>query len=106
MDEEGTETKRDMLREEGTVFIGIKDTTAYMMAVMSALQDRDEVKLKARGKSISRAVDVEQRMINQMGLIEGDIVLGTEEVESRREGEEGKKFKVSSIEITLAKKKG
>ena len=57
--------------------------------------------IKARGRAISRAVDVAEiirRRFNTDAKVK-DIKIGTEELKT----EEGGTIKVSSIEITLAK---
>jgi DNA-binding protein len=61
----------------------------------------DEVVIKARGRSISKAVDVAEivrnRFVNDSNVT--DIKISTEELE----GEEGRTANVSSIEIFLNK---
>ena len=63
-----------------------------------------EVIVKARGKFISRAVDVAEvsrrRFLEDQNIEVKDIKIDSEEFENK----EGKKINVSTIEITLAKK--
>ena len=63
-------------------------------------QNASEVVIKARGKFINRAVDVSEVITKRFleGQIEvRDIKIDSEEFENR----EGRKVRVSSIEITL-----
>ena len=63
-------------------------------------QNASEVVIKARGKIINRAVDVSEVITKRFleGQIEvRDIKIDSEEFENR----EGRKVRVSSIEITL-----
>ncbi len=88
-------------KSDNSVFIGQKGSMSYVMAVFSILQaNNKEVVLKARGRAISRAVDVAEivrtRFMN--GKIEvKNIVTGTEVIESKDRGN----FSVSTLEITL-----
>lgn len=89
------------MNEENTVFIGKKETMNYVMAVVTQFNSgSDEVVIKARGRAISKAVDVAEitknRFVPNAEII--DIKTDTEELE--REGEEGK-ANVSSMEITM-----
>ena len=83
------------------MFVGKKDTMSYIFAVMTQFNNgAREVIIKARGKAISRAVDVAERVRNQFvtDAKTSDIRLSTEEIQ----GEEGL-VKVSAIEITMSK---
>ena len=64
---------------------------------------RDEVIIKARGKFISRAVDiaevVKKRFLKDQNIKIKDIKIDSEEFENK----EGRKINVSTIEITLKK---
>jgi DNA-binding protein len=73
------------------------------MAVMSAMRgDDSEAILMARGRAISKAVDVAEVIKNQFisNLVVKDISIGTEQLE----GEDGNPRNLSNISITLAKK--
>ena len=87
--------------EKGVVFIGKKGVMAYVYAVgMNFNKNLSEVRLKARGKSISHAVDVAEIIKNQDNSIKvSQIQTATEEVTS----EEGRPVRISSIEIVLSK---
>ena len=66
-------------------------------------QNANEVIVKARGKFISRAVDIAEvaskRFLENSAIIK-DIKTNSEDFENK----EGKKVRVSTIEITLQKK--
>jgi DNA-binding protein len=94
--------RRSTMTEENTVYIGKKPTMNYVLAVVTQFNSgSDEVVIKARGRSISKAVDVAEivrnRFVNDAKL--ADIKISTEELE----GEEGRVANVSSIEIFLNK---
>ncbi len=88
--------------EENTVFIGRKPTMNYVLAVVTQFNSgSDEVVLKARGKSIGRAVDVAEIVKNRFipDAKVKDIQISTEQLTS----EEGRTANVSSIEIFLTR---
>jgi len=90
--------------EENVVFIGNKPVMNYVLAAVTQLNSgADEVVLKARGRAISRAVDVAEILRNRFmtGLEVKDIKIGTETIETS----EGNTANVSAIEIVLTKKK-
>ena len=87
--------------EENTVYIGKKETMNYVMAVVTQFNSgSDEVVIKARGRAISKAVDVAEitknRFVPNSEIIE--IKTDTEQIE--RDDEEGT-ANVSSMEITM-----
>jgi len=92
-----------MNRNKKTIFIGRKPVMAYVMAVMTAFKDNpDEVIIKARGRSISIAVDVAEVTRNSfLDNLTHKISIGTEKMER----EEGGSRNVSIIEIILRKQK-
>lgn len=88
------------MSEENVVFIGTKPVMNYVLAVVTQMDGgNSEVVLKARGRSISRAVDVAEivrnRFIEDLEL--GGIDISTEEVSNN----EGSFTNVSAIEIQL-----
>jgi len=88
--------------EDNTIFVGRKPSMAYVLGVITQFNEgRKEVHIKARGKAISRAVDVAEivrrRFVNDVSIKNIDI--GTEE----RELEDKTKINVSAIDITLGK---
>ena len=88
--------------QDNTVYIGKKGTMAYVLAVVTQVnQGATTVTIKARGKAISRAVDVLEIVRHKFlnGAKVDSITTSTEELQS----EDGKPLKVSSIEIKLTK---
>lgn len=89
-------------KPDNIVYIGKKPTMNYVLAVATQFNSgSDTVIIKARGRSISIAVDVAEIVRNRFvqGLKVDDIIISTEVLE----GEEGKTSNVSSIEIFLKK---
>ncbi len=86
--------------DENTIYIGKKGIMSYVLAVVTQFNGgAPEVSVKARGKIISRAVDVAEIVRNRFMpevKIKG-IAISTEELTS----EDGSKSKVSAIDITL-----
>ena len=87
----------------GTIFIGAEDPFLYFPDMMSYLEreEIDEVKLKARGKSISNAVNVSEQFKNRFKEIKTevkDVKIGTEDVPKK---DKKGTFRMSFIEITL-----
>ncbi|MHA1728471.1 MAG: DNA-binding protein Alba [Promethearchaeota archaeon] len=94
--------KRQNRREsDNNVYIGKRPTMNYVMAVMVILnKEEDNVcTIKARGRSISHAVDVAEITKNKFIKTAKykDIRLSTEQLEN----EDGRSSNVSSIEIEL-----
>ena len=89
------------MSEENTVFIGNKPVTAYVMACVTQFnRDAESIVLKARGRAISRAVDVAevlQKRFMKDRVKVTDIQISTEQIETR----EGNLTNVSAIEITI-----
>ncbi|MEM2070903.1 MAG: DNA-binding protein Alba, partial [Archaeoglobaceae archaeon] len=84
---------------ESVVFIGNKPIMNYVLATLTMLNEGSaEVAIKARGKAISRAVDVAEIVRNRFmpNLKVKNIKIDTEELESS----DGKRLNVSTIEIT------
>jgi archaea-specific DNA-binding protein len=90
---------------DNTIFIGSKSFMNYVTGVVMQFTTKNasEVSIKARGKFISRAVDVaevasKRFLINQIELKE--IKIDSEEFKNK----EGKQVRVSTINIVLKKK--
>lgn len=83
------------------VFVGKKGAMAYVLAVITQFgEGTKEVTIKARGKSISRAVDVAEIVRNKSEDVKiVSIDISTEEVET----EDGRPLKISAIAIKLKK---
>jgi archaea-specific DNA-binding protein len=84
------------------IYIGKKEPMAYVLGTITQFSNgNSEVHIKARGKAISRAVDVAEIVRRKFlkDIRVKNIEISTEE----REIEDGGKLNVSSISITLSK---
>jgi DNA-binding protein len=94
-------TTKEKKTDENVIFVGRKPPMSYVLAVVTQFNGNGskDVILKARGRSISTAVDtaeiVRNRFMKDAKL--KDIKIGTESVTN----EEGRESNVSSIEISL-----
>lgn len=89
--------------ETNSVFIGKKPVMNYVLACLTLFQNgSDPVIIKARGRAISKAVDVAQIAVKRFatGINVKKINIDTEQVKS---SETGNVNNVSSIEIHLGK---
>ena len=92
-----------MSRKSNVVYIGRKPPMSYVMALITSFtgSNAKEVTLKARGQSITTAVDAAEitrhRFMKDLNI--GTIKIGTEEIQQ----EEGGTRNVSTIEITLTR---
>ena len=90
--------------EDNVIFVGRKPPMSYVLAVVTQFNGNgsNDVVLKARGRSISTAVDtaeiVRNRFLKNAKI--SSITIGTEIVTN----EEGRDSNVSSIEISLSTK--
>ncbi|MFI5412278.1 MAG: DNA-binding protein Alba [Candidatus Micrarchaeales archaeon] len=87
---------------ENTIYIGRKPTMNYVLAVVTQFNSGvQEVAIKARGNSISKAVDVKEIVVNRFmpALKEKSIRTSSEELTN----EDGTRSKVSAIHIVLVK---
>lgn len=87
--------------DDNVIFVGKKPPMAYVMAVMTQLSEGvTEVNIKARGRSISNAVDVAEIVCNKfLQTAKVKVEIGTDEME----GENNQKLNVSTISIVLTK---
>jgi DNA-binding protein len=87
------------------MYVGIKPPMSYVLGILTSFSGSNtkEVTLKARGQSITTAVDAVEitrhRFMKDLSI--GKITLGTEEMPPR-EGEDRPRM-VSTIEITLTR---
>ena len=89
------------MSRSNTVFIGRKPVLNYVLACLTLLKSgENEVLIKARGRSISTAVDVvevtKNRFVNDLKIV--DISIGTERLTSP---DRDQPTNVSSIEIKV-----
>ena len=87
---------------ENTVFVGNKPVMNYVLAVVTQFNNgQKNVNIEARGRAISRAVDVAEivrnRFLNDLKV--GAIEISTEELTSK----ENEKVNVSTVKIPLNK---
>ena len=94
-------TPTEKISDDNVIFIGQKPPMSYVLAVVTQFNSNGSknVILKARGRSISTAVDtaeiVRNRFIQNAEIKK--IITGTESLTN----EEGRTSNVSSIEVTL-----
>ena len=87
---------------DNSIFVGGKPFMNYVTGIVMQFTTKDakEVIIKARGKFISRAVDIAEvttkRFLKDQVKVE-DIVINSEDFKNQ----EGKDIRVSTIEITV-----
>lgn len=94
-----------MAEDSNNIFIGSKPFMNYVTGVVMQFTTKDarQVAIKARGKFISRAVDVAQ--VAAKRFLTGQVDIGDIKVDSEEfTNKEGRQVRVSTIEIVLAKK--
>ena len=90
---------------DNNIFIGGKPFMNYVTGVVMQFTTKNaaEVIVKARGKFISRAVDVAEVAVKR--FLEGTIDVKGIKIDSEEfQNKEGRQVRVSIIEITLAKR--
>lgn len=93
------------MAEDNSIFVGGKPFMNYVTAVVMQFttKNADEVLIKARGKFISRAVDISEVAVKR--FLEGQIEVKAIRVDSEEfQNKEGKQVRVSTIEIVLGRK--
>ena len=92
-------------QDDNVVFVGSKPFMNYVTGVVMQFTKKgsNEVVVKARGKFISRAVDIAEvttkRFLEDQNVKVKDIKIDSEEFKNK----EGRNVNVSTIEITLGK---
>ena len=89
-------------RDESVVFVGSKPLMSYITACVTQLnRNPEELVIKARGRAISRAVDVAEVLRNRFmtDLVVRELEISTEQVKTA----EGNVANVSAMEITLVR---
>lgn len=95
--------------DDNIVFVGAKPFMRYITAVAMQFRkgNQKEVKVIARGKSISRAVDIAEvirnKILKEEKIVVKDVKIGSEQFDKTMENGTKKKIDVSTIEITLVK---
>jgi DNA-binding protein len=93
--------KPRMQLAENVVLVGKKPTMSYVLAAVTQFSDGlNKIHIKARGRSISRAVDVAEVVRNRFVQdAKTDVQIGTQEITD----DNNNKINVSTINITLSK---
>ena len=86
------------MSKDETIYIGKKPVNNYVMAGLKVVGDHGSVTLKARGRTISHAVDVAEVLKRTLSLNVKSIDIGTEVFTD----DDGKR-NVSTIAICLTK---
>ncbi len=92
--------------KDNSIFIGGKPFMNYVTGVVMQFTTKNaqEVIVKARGKFISRAVDVSE--VATKRFLEGQAKVKAVNIDSEEfENKEGKQVRVSTIEVVLEKTK-
>lgn len=103
MTEENTDSEDlGKSKPKSTILVGAKNVMSYVLACVTLFnKGATEVTIKARGRLISRAVDVAEitrhRFISELKV--ASITIGTTTVQT----EKGTDLNVSTIDITLAR---
>ena len=93
------------MTKDNSIFIGGKSFMNYVTGVVMQFTTKgaDEVTVKARGKFISRAVDVAEVAVKR--FLQDQIEIKSINIDSEEfKNKEGKDVRVSTIEIALQKK--
>lgn len=92
--------------ETNEIFVGNKPFMKYVVATMMQLQkeNNNSAIVKARGKFISRAVDIaevaKKRLKDKDNIdLKNNVIIGTDNFKNQ----EGKDINISTIDITLTK---
>lgn len=88
------------MSRDNTIYIGRKPAMAYVMATLATFNHNEVIQIKARGRSITTAVDVAEITRNRYmnGMEKPEITIGTEKMEDDRGIRN-----VSTMTITLVK---
>lgn len=93
-------SRAETRRTSNEILIGKKPLMTYVTATLVQLANEPTVLVKARGRSITRAVDVAQIIVKRMGNI--GYKIGRVKIDSQIiQSEDGKERNVSTIEIEI-----
>jgi len=90
--------------DDNSIFVGGKPFMNYVTGVVMQFttKNTNEVIIKARGKFISRAVDIAE--VSAKRFLEGQVEVKGIKIDSEEfQNKEGKQVRVSIIEVTLAR---
>ena len=91
-----------MSRPPNIIFIGKKPIMTYVNATLTLLSNEPVVTIKARGKSITIAVDVSQMIVKRLDAV-GYKVSGVRIFSERLTSQDGKERNVSTIEVDVSR---
>jgi DNA-binding protein len=89
-------------KANNVILIGKKPLMTYVTATLVQLASQPSVIVKARGKSIVRAVDVAQiiaKRMDNMGYKIGSVKIGSQIIQS----DDGRERNVSTIEVQISR---
>src|ERR1051326_2885461 len=95
-------SRAETRRASNEILIGKKPLMTYVTATLVQLANEPTVLIKARGKSITRAVDVAQIIVKRMenmGYKIGHVKIGTQVIQS----DDGRERNVSTIEVQISR---
>ena len=90
-----------MSRPPNIIFIGKKPIMTYVNATLTLLSNEPIVTIKARGKSITTAVDVSQMIVKRLNAV-GYKISGVRIFSERLTSQDGKERNVSTIEVDIS----
>ena len=95
-------SRAETRRASNEILIGKKPLMTYVTATLVQLANEPTVLVKARGRSITRAVDVAQIIVKRMGNI--GYKIGRVKIDSQIiQSEDGRERNVSTIEIEISR---
>jgi len=96
--------KEEKAREQrNVIFVGKKPLMTYVTATLTQLAGLPTVTIKARGRTITQAVDVSQMIVKRMNAVGfeiSDVRIASDSLESQ----DGRMRNVSTIEIDVSRK--
>ena len=95
-------SRAETRRATNEILIGKKPLMTYVTATLVQIANEPTVLVKARGRSITRAVDVAQIIVKRMGNI--GYKIGRVKIDSQIiQSEDGRDRNVSTIEIEISR---
>jgi DNA-binding protein len=95
-------SRAETRRASNEILIGKKPLMTYVTATLVQIANEPTVLVKARGRSITRAVDVAQIIVKRMGNI--GYKIGRVKIDSQLiQSEDGRERNVSTIEIEISR---
>jgi len=89
--------------DRSVIFVGKKPLMTYVTATLTQLAGLPTVTIKARGRTITQAVDVSQMIVKRMNAVGfeiSDVRISSDSLESQ----DGRMRNVSTIEIDVSRK--